>query len=149
MMTKWLAPDPKGKLIISSLLTLQHLLHSLDCTRNAMSYVLLLPMMVLVYVCVCVAGGFDFCQGMWCLLQSFFLVHLYFVLSCFQSLYLDGQRMMAVVLLLCFCFTCHVSGSFNQELLLHVDCCLLFHIKRKQIINKATHTTAIMLKQRI
>ena len=89
MMTKWLVPDPKGKLIVSSLLTLQHLLHSLNCTRNAMSYVLLLlPMMVC--VCVCVAGGFDFCYGMWCLLSSFFLVHFYFVLSCFQSLYLGG-----------------------------------------------------------
>ena len=53
MMTKWLALDPKGKLIISSLLTLQHLLHSLNCTRNAMSYVLLLPMMVCVCVCLC------------------------------------------------------------------------------------------------
>ena len=57
MMTKWLAPDPKGKLIISSLLTLQHLLHSLNCTRNAMSYVLLLPMMV----CVCV---FVWCEDL-------------------------------------------------------------------------------------
>ena len=37
--------DPKYKLIISSFLTLPHLLDCLICTRNNMSIVLLLQMM--------------------------------------------------------------------------------------------------------
>ena len=39
------APDPKCKLIMSSFLTLPHLLDCLICTRNVMSVVLLLQMM--------------------------------------------------------------------------------------------------------
>ena len=39
------APDPKCKLIVSSFLTLTHLLDCLTCTKNAMSTVLLLQMM--------------------------------------------------------------------------------------------------------
>ena len=39
------APDPKCKLIISSLLTLPHLLDCLIFTRNAMSIVLLLQIL--------------------------------------------------------------------------------------------------------
>ena len=45
MLTQGPAPDPKCKLIISSFLTLPHLLDCLICTRNAMPIVLLLQMM--------------------------------------------------------------------------------------------------------
>ena len=45
MLTQGPAPDPKCKLIISSFLTLPHLLDCLICTRNAMSIVLLFQMM--------------------------------------------------------------------------------------------------------
>ena len=45
MLTEGPAPDPKCKLIISSFLTLPHLLDCLICVRNAMSIVLLLQMM--------------------------------------------------------------------------------------------------------
>ena len=41
MLTQGPAPDPKCKLIISSFLTLPHLLDCLIFTRNAMSIVLL------------------------------------------------------------------------------------------------------------
>ena len=45
MLTQGPAPDPKVKFIISSFLTLPHLLGCLICTRNAMPIVLLLKMM--------------------------------------------------------------------------------------------------------
>ena len=45
MLTQRPAPDPKRKLIISSLLTLPHLLDGLICTRNTTSIVLLLQVM--------------------------------------------------------------------------------------------------------
>ena len=45
MLTQEPAPDPKYKLIISSFLTLPHLLDWVICTRNAMYIVLLLQMM--------------------------------------------------------------------------------------------------------
>ena len=45
MLTQGSAPDPKCKLIISSFLTLPHLLDYLICTRNAMPIALLLQMM--------------------------------------------------------------------------------------------------------
>ena len=45
MLTQGSAPDPKCKLIISSFLTLLHLLDYLICTRNAMPIALLLQMM--------------------------------------------------------------------------------------------------------
>ena len=45
MLTQGPAPDPKCKLIMSSFLTLPHLLDCLICTRNVMSIVLLLQMM--------------------------------------------------------------------------------------------------------
>ena len=51
MLTQGPAPDPKCKLIISSFLTLPHLLDCLICTRNAMPIVLLFQMM----------GGWDRC----------------------------------------------------------------------------------------
>ena len=44
MLTQGPAPDPKCKLIISSFLTLTHLLDCLICTRNSLSIVLLLQM---------------------------------------------------------------------------------------------------------
>ena len=44
MLTQGLPPDPECKLIISSFLTLTHLLDCFICTRNAMSIVLLLQM---------------------------------------------------------------------------------------------------------
>ena len=46
MLTQGPAPDPKCKLIMSSFLTVPHLLYCLICTRNAMSIVLLLQMMM-------------------------------------------------------------------------------------------------------
>ena len=52
MPTQRPTPDSKCKLIISSFLTLPHLLDCLICTRNAMSVVLLLQMM---------GGGWDSC----------------------------------------------------------------------------------------
>ena len=45
MLTEGPTPDPKSKLIISSFLTLPHLLDCLICTRNTMSIILLLQMM--------------------------------------------------------------------------------------------------------
>ena len=45
MLTEGPTPDPKSKLIISSFLTLPHLLDRLICTRNTMSIILLLQMM--------------------------------------------------------------------------------------------------------
>ena len=102
MPTQGPTSDRKCKLIISSFLTLPHLLDSLICTRNDISIVLLLQMM----------GGWDR-WGVVVLYQGlgggtgggynliffafFFLVLLYFVASCSQSLYLGGQKMMAVV----------------------------------------------------
>ena len=63
MLTQGPAPNPKCKLIISSFLTLPHLLDCLICTRNAMSIVLLLQMMGgwdrwgwLIYIGVWVGG---------------------------------------------------------------------------------------------
>ena len=63
MQTQGAAPDPKCKLIISSFLTLLHLLDCLICTRNTMSIVLLLQMMGrwdrwgwLIYIRVWVGG---------------------------------------------------------------------------------------------
>ena len=44
MLTQGPAPDPKGKLNISSFLTLPHFLDCLICTRNYVSIVLLLWM---------------------------------------------------------------------------------------------------------
>ena len=46
MLTKEVAPEPKCKLIISPFLKVQHLLDCLICTRNAMSIVFLLQLMV-------------------------------------------------------------------------------------------------------
>ena len=96
MLTQGPAPDPKCKLIMSSFLTLPHLLDCLICTRNAMPIVLLLQMMggwdrwgvVDLYEGVGGGGGdrgwvcYSFCR--------FFLVLLYFVVSRSQSLYLGG-----------------------------------------------------------
>ena len=45
MLTQGPAPDPNCNLIISTFLTLPHLLDCFICTRNAMSIVLLLQMM--------------------------------------------------------------------------------------------------------
>ena len=45
MLTQGPVPDPKCKLTISSFLTLTHLLDCLVCTRNSVSFVLLLCMM--------------------------------------------------------------------------------------------------------
>ena len=45
MLTEGPTPDPKSKLIISSFLTLPHLLDRLICTRNTMSIILVLQMM--------------------------------------------------------------------------------------------------------
>ena len=45
MLNQGPTPDTKCKLIISSFLTLPHLLDSLICTENAMSIVLLLQIM--------------------------------------------------------------------------------------------------------
>ena len=45
MLTEGPTPEPRCKLIISSFLTLPHLLDYFFCTRNAMSIVLLLQMM--------------------------------------------------------------------------------------------------------
>ena len=45
MLTQGSAPDSKCKLIMSSFLTLPHLLYCLICTRNTMFIVLLLEMM--------------------------------------------------------------------------------------------------------
>ena len=45
MLTQGAAPDPKCKLIISSFLTVPHLLDCLSCTRNTTSIVLLLQFM--------------------------------------------------------------------------------------------------------
>ena len=45
MLTQGPAPDPKGKLIISSFLTLPRLLDCLNFTRNAMSIVLSLQIL--------------------------------------------------------------------------------------------------------
>ena len=63
MLTQGPAPDPKCKLIMSSFLTLPHLLDCLICTRNAMPIVLLLQMMGgwdrwgwLIYIRVWVGG---------------------------------------------------------------------------------------------
>ena len=55
MLTQGPGPDPKCKLIISSFLTLPHLLDCLICARNAMPIVLLLQMM----------GGGDGIGGGW------------------------------------------------------------------------------------
>ena len=44
MLSQRVPPDPNCELIISSFLTLSHLLVCLICTRNAMSIVLLLQM---------------------------------------------------------------------------------------------------------
>ena len=45
MLTQGPTPDPKCNLIMSSFLTLPHLLDWLVCTRNAMSIVLFLQIM--------------------------------------------------------------------------------------------------------
>ena len=63
MLTQGHAPDPKCKLIISSFLTLPHLLDCLNFTRNAMSIVLSLQILGdgidggwLIYIGVWVGG---------------------------------------------------------------------------------------------
>ena len=63
MLTEGSAPDPKCKIIISSFLTLLHLLDSRICTKNVPFIVLLLQMMGdgigrgwLNYIRVCVGG---------------------------------------------------------------------------------------------
>ena len=55
MLTQWPAPDRKCKLIISSFITLPHLLDCFIYTRNAMSIVLLLQMMGGLHRCEMVA----------------------------------------------------------------------------------------------
>ena len=95
MLSQRVPPDPNCNLIITSFLTLPHLLVCLICTRNAISIVLLFQMMRgwdrlagwLIYIKVWVRG-----QGVVIILQFcfvFFLV-LYFVVSRSQSLYLGG-----------------------------------------------------------
>ena len=75
MLTQGPAPDPKCKLIISSFLTLPHLLDCLMCVRNAMSIVLLLKMVGdgigrgwLIYIRVWVGG-----QGVGIIFLIFYL----------------------------------------------------------------------------
>ena len=78
MLTQGSAPDPKSKFIISSFLTLPHLLDCLICTRNTMPFVLLLQMM----------GGWD----RWGLVDLYYgfgggtgggiILYLIFFLSC-------------------------------------------------------------------
>ena len=91
--TKEPAPNPKCKLVISSLLRLPPLLDSLICTRNAMSIALLLQRtgkwdtwVVVVHLYL----GVDEEPGGAIILKIFFHLFLYFilmfsVLSCFQS----------------------------------------------------------------
>ena len=96
MLTQGPAPDPKCKFIISSFLTLPHLLDCLICTRNTMPFVLLLQMMGgwdrwgLVDLYYGLGGG----TGGGIILYLFFvflyLVLLYLIVSCSQSLYLGG-----------------------------------------------------------
>ena len=95
MLSQRVPPDSNCNLIISSFLTLPHLLVCLICTRNAISIVLLLQMMggwdrlagCLIYIKFLVRG-----QGVVIILESvcFFFLVLYFVVSCSQSLYLGG-----------------------------------------------------------
>ena len=93
MLTQGPAPDRKCKLIISSFVTLSHLLDCLICTRNAMLVILLLRTMGrwdkwgwLIFIRVWVVGQVE---GI--ILQFLFsLVLLYFVASHSESLYLDG-----------------------------------------------------------
>ena len=72
----------------------------------------------------------------WVLSCSFFiaLVLLSFVLSCPQSLFLSDWSMIAVVSVFLFIF--FVSGTFNQELLVHRNCCVC-HLKlfKKSVSN--------------
>ena len=98
MLTQGPAPDPKCKLIISSFLTLPHLLDCLNFTRNAMSIVLSLQILGgwnrwgwLIYIRVWVGGS-----G-WVPSYSFFSCAFVFVFSHSESLYLDDWSMMAVV----------------------------------------------------
>ena len=101
MLTQGPAPDPKCKLIISSFLTLPHLLDCFICTRNAMSIVLLLQ----ITGGMGEVGGGSFILGCgwgyrgWVSSYSFcfFLMLLHLVVSRSQSLYLAGWNMIAVV----------------------------------------------------
>ena len=92
------APDPKYKLIISSFLTLSHLLDCLICTRNAIPIVLLLEMVGRWYKwgVVDFYQSVDGGQGVGIILQFLFLscvfafYSLTFLVSLFRWLEHDG-----------------------------------------------------------
>ena len=90
MLTQRPAPYPKCKLIISSFLTLPHLLDCFICTRNAMSVVLLLQMM----------GGWD----------RWGVVDLYLGVG---GTTVAGYHLIIFVFLVCFCILLlHVLSPF-------------------------------------
>ena len=130
MMTQGLTPDPQGRLIILSFLTLSHLLDRLICTRNILSIVLLLQMMQGWERW----GVVDFCQGVsgWqrsgCHLIVLFFASVFvfcsltFSVPLFSRLEHDGCY---ICFFVCF-FILFVSGPFNSELLMHRNCCVCY-----------------------
>ena len=96
MLTQGSASDLKCKLIISSFLTLPHLLDCLICFRNTMPIVLLLQMMGgwdrwgLVDLYYGLGGGTGGGIILYLFFVFFYLVLLYLIVSCSQSLYLGG-----------------------------------------------------------
>ena len=110
MLTQGPAPDSTCKLIISSFLTLPHLLDCLNFTRNAKSFVFSLQILGgwnrwgVVDLCWGVGGGW----GGWLPSYSFFSCVFVFVSSRSGSLYLGDWSMMAVVSVSLFflCFLC-------------------------------------------
>ena len=109
MLTQGLAPDPKCKLNISSLLTLPHLLDCLICTRNSASIVLLLWIM----------GGWDrwgkvdSYQGVNIISAFFCFVFAFVCWSLMSCLFFKWVEHDSFCLFLCLLFVFSVSGPFN------------------------------------
>ena len=110
-------PDPKCRLIISSFLTLPHLLDCLICTRNVVSIVLLLQIMGgwdmwgVVHLYYGVGGGRG---GGYHLMVFVFFFCFYILLSYVLSTFTQVARTLQLLcLFLCFFFIFLVSCPFN------------------------------------
>ena len=102
-MNQYPAPDPKCQLIISSFLTLSHLIDCLICTKNLMPIVLLLEMM----------GGYE--RWKWLI---------------FWGVQVGGQGL-GIILELLTCAFVFCSITFSVPLrrwLEHNGCCVCFYV---------------------
>ena len=135
-MTQELVPDPEYKLNILLFRVFPHLLDCLICTRNAMSIVLLIQMMV--------AIDFWVMNDLYCkvglnLQFFFFFMHLFFILSHPQCLFLSEQTMMATVFVSLFflrflCLSSFFLGVTCAQKLLCLMCKAISKVSYRTIV---------------